>query len=323
VRVFSLTTGADTAGIGAGLAKAFRRSDVELRSMVATINYIGYPIDLRHNRRRLERFYDRADVVLLHNTIHAHDWYDAGQGKPTVLMHHGRTPSETFGAICERASDIGAVQVGSTIDLSVFGPVEWAPPPVDIPAMREIRSRSVRDGRLRIGHAPTNRDIKGTATFLEAMERLSKRYDVEAVLIERMPWRDCLRIKARMDVLFDQPILGYGSNAIEAWAMGIPVMAGVADRTVRAAMLDRWSVLPFIETSTTTLEEDLERVILDADLRAQYARIGSAHVERWHSEPVVVERMARIFGSARSTVPGGYVRRRNPVRRAVLTLKAS
>lgn len=316
MRVFSLTTGADTAGIGAGLAKAFRRSDVELRSMVATVNYIGYPIDLRYNRRRLERFYDRADVVMLHNTLHAHDWYDAGQGKPTVLMHHGRTPLETFQAISRQATNIGAVQIGSTIDLSVFGPVEWAPPPVDIPAMREIRSRATRGTKLRIGHAPTNRDIKGTSVFLDAMDRLSKRYDVEPVLIEQMSWRDCLRIKATLDVLFDQPILGYGSNAIEAWAMGIPVMAGVSDQTVRAAMLDRWSRLPFIETSTATLEDDLERVIVDADLRAEYARLGSAHVSRWHSESVVVERMERIFGSAHKTMPGGFAKRRNPVRAA-------
>jgi hypothetical protein len=282
--------------------------------MVATVNYIGYPVDLRRNRRRLERFYDRADVVLLHNTLHGHDWYDAGQGKPTVLMHHGRTPMEPFREMVARATSIGAVQIGSTLDLSVYGPVEWAPPPVDIKAMRDIRSQAVRGGKLRIGHAPTNRDIKGTTDFLAAMDRLSTRYDVEPVLIERTSWKDCLRRKATMDVLFDQPILGYGSNAIEAWAMGIPVMAGVADQTVRAAMLERWTVLPFIETSIRTLEDDLERVIRNADLRDEYARIGSAHVERWHSEPAVVERMTEIFGRAKATVPGGSAKRRNPPR---------
>jgi hypothetical protein len=314
MRVFSLATGADTAGIGAGLAHAFRRSDVELRSMVATVNYIGYPVDLRRNRRRLERFYDRADVVLLHNTLHGHDWYDAGQGKPTVLMHHGRTPIEPFREMVERAASIGAVQIGSTLDLSVFGPVEWAPPPVDIKAMMEIRSKVVRSGKLRIGHAPTNRDLKGTTDFLAAMDRLSTRYDVESVLIERTSWRDCLQRKATIDVLFDQPILGYGSNAIEAWAMGIPVMAGVADQTVRAAMLERWTILPFIETSTRTLEEDMERVIVNGDLRDEYGRIGAAHVQRWHSEAAVVERMTDIFGRATPTVPGGSVKRRNPPR---------
>lgn len=315
MRVFSLATGADTAGIGVGLAHAFRKArDIELRSMVATVNYIGYPVDLRRNRRRLEKFYDRADVLLLHNTLHGHDWYDAGQGKPTVLMHHGRTPLESFYATAERAMSIGAIQIGSTLDLSVFGPVEWAPPPVDMGLMRELRARRVPGGPLRIGHAPTDRDVKGTVGFLAAMDRLSSRYDVEAVLIERMSWKECLRRKATLDVLFDQPVLGYGSNAIEAWAMGIPVMAGVVDRTVRSAMLERWGVLPFIETSTRTLEEDLERVILDADLRADYARIGSAHVERWHAEAAVVQRMTDIFHRAHPTVPGGSIKRRNPPR---------
>jgi hypothetical protein len=315
MRVFSLTTGADTAGIGAGLAHAFRRSrDIELRSMVATINYIGYPVDVRYSRRRLERYYDSAAVILLHNTLHGHDWYDAGQGKPTVLMHHGRTPIEPFLETVKHARDIGAVQIGSTLDLSVFGPVEWAPPPVDIREMRAIRARATRSRTLRIGHAPTNRDLKGTSAFLDAMDRLSTRFDVEAVLIERTSWRDCLARKATMDVLFDQPILGYGSNAIEAWAMGIPVLAGVADQTVRAAMLERWTVLPFIETSTRTLEQDLERVIVEAELREEYAVIGSAHVERWHSEAAVVDRVSDVFRRATPTVPGGSGKRRNPPR---------
>lgn len=317
LRVFSLTTGADTAGIGYGLSKAFRGSrSVELRSMVASSNYIGYPTDIRYSRRRLERLYDRADVILLHNTLHGHDWYDAGQGKPTVLMHHGRTPLDDFLEIAERALAIGAMQIGSTLDLSVFGPVEWSPPPVDIPAMRQLRARAVRSGTLRIGHAPTNRDLKGTSAFLDAMDRLSTRYDVETVLIERLPWQDCLRRKATLDVLFDQPVLGYGSNAIEAWAMGIPVMAGVSDQTVRAAMLGRWTVLPFIETSTRTIEQDLERVIVEADLRSEYAAIGAAHVERWHSEAAVVERLAPILAGAPRTEPGGSRRRRNQPRLA-------
>ena len=33
--------------------------------------------------------------------------------------------------------------------------------------------------------------------------------------------------KGRADVFVDQMILGYGCNAIEAWGMGIPVIAGV------------------------------------------------------------------------------------------------
>lgn len=297
MRVFSLATGSDTAGIGAGFARAFRKSPhISLRSMAASRNYIGYPIDIPYNRTRLDRYYAAADVVMLHNTLHGHHWYDAGQGKPTILMHHGRTDPEAFRAIARSAVELGAVQIGSTLDLSVFDPdISWCPPPVDIRALRRLRAKARRSKRLRIGHAPTNRDIKGTAVFLAAMDRLAARHDVETVVIEQMSWRDCLRLKATCDVFYDQPELGYGSNAIEAWAMGIPVLAGVSDDEVRSAMLSRWGRLPFIETSVDTLERDLERVIESHDLRREYGRIGFRHVSRWHSDASVRSRLTRLL----------------------------
>jgi hypothetical protein len=305
VKVFSLTTGADTAGIGFGLSRVFR-SEIRVRSMVATVNYIHYPVDFPYNRRRLERLYDAADVILLHNTTHGHDWYDL-TGKPTVLMHHGRTPIEKFLSVVEDANRIGAIQIGSTIDLSVYGPVEWAPPPVDIRAMRVFRKPGPR---LRIGHAPTNRDIKGTDAFVQAMDRLSRRYDVEPVLIERAAWTDCLKRKGTCDVVYDQSELGYGSNAIEAWAMGIPVLAGVVDPLVGSKMLETWGRLPFLETSEETLEADLERMIVDSELRHQYAERGTDHVERWHSYAAVEARLMPIFRAASPTVPGAGAKRR-------------
>ncbi len=136
------------------------------------------------------------------------------------------------------------------------------------------------------------------------MDRLSRTHDVEPVLIERLSWSECLRRKATCDIFYDQPVLGYGSNAIEAWAMGIPVLAGVEDPSVRDRMLKTWGELPFFETTEAMLEADLRRLIDDADLRRTYAKLGYRHVIRWHKYQAVSHRLRPILERAAATMPG-------------------
>ncbi len=298
-----------------GIKRAFAKYAPDWRydAMVASINYINYPVDVPWSQKRLEELYDAADVVHLHNTLHAHRWYDNGQGKPTVLMHHGlhNGSDRSYPMVVREAEDMGAISVCSTLDLAIHDwRVLWLPPPVDIKRMRNIRRQHYRTRRrLRVGHAPTNREIKGTAAFEAAMKQLEERLPVEMVLIEHQPWVNCLNVKATVDVFFDQPILGYGVNAIEAWAMGIPVIAGVENPIVREGMLDKWDVLPFYETTEETLYDALSAMVQDADLRAEYSKLGTQHVERWHSEAVTVKALKDIYHSAPKTTPGGHEKR--------------
>lgn len=86
-----------------------------------------------------------------------------------------------------------------------------------------------------IAHAPTNREVKSTAAFLEAVDRLrAEGHDIEVDLIEGRTWDECLERKARADIYFDQVKLGYGNNSVECWGMGIPVIAGAAPVTLAA-----------------------------------------------------------------------------------------
>lgn len=314
MRVFIDSTGADTAGISVAIKHAFLRHapDWRVDSMVAAGNYINYPQDVPWSQRGLERLYDAADVVHIHNTTHAHRWYDNAQGKPTVLTHHGMHSQGDFRQMVADGLAIGATQLASTLDLALMEPgLEWVGAPVSLEAMRSLRERNYRSGRvLRIGHAPTNRAIKGTEAFIAAMVKLVQSgLPVEPVVIEGRQWADCLRIKATCDLWFDQPVLGYGSNAIEAWAMGIPVVSGVADPQIRAGMIERWGRLPFFEANEATLESGLRALAADSGLREEYRERGTAHVERWHDERVTVETLKRIYANARPSVPGGSERR--------------
>jgi hypothetical protein len=319
LNVFSLTNGADTAGIGGRLASAFARHGGKswaLRSMVATVNYIGYPQDVPWNQAKLEAMYDAADVVHLHNILFAHENYDAGQGKPTVLMHHGLKSGsgQPFPEMVRRAEAIGAVSVGSTLDLSIYEPsVHWLPAPYELESLRAIRQRAPEHDGIRIVHAPTNREIKGTEALIDGVAAMRVRgLPVELVMVERRSWADALDVYASADIAFDQPYLGYGCFAIECWAMGIPVVAGVRDPIVRAGMIAEWGELPFAEPSK------LDVLVISQSARDEYAGRGLRHVVKYHDERVVVERAKAIYETARPTTPGGSAKRRSRPRHVAL-----
>jgi hypothetical protein len=313
VNVFNLATAMDSGGQMIRTKEAFDRlaPGWSMRSMAALETFIAYPYDLPWRGPLLERFYDAADVVHLHNTLHGHDWYDAGAGKPTVLHYHGTIYRAEHASIAAEARRVGAVQMASTIDLAVLEPdVAWLPSPFDLGALRAVREREyVPTRRLRIAHAPTNRDAKQTDAFLDALRSLATRHDFELDLIEGQRWIRCLARKARADIFYDQAELGYGNNSVEAWAMGIPVVSGVSDPAVREAMIQTWGRLPFVDAAATSIAEALEQVITDAGYRAEMAAIGLAHVERWHDEARVVPMLQTIYASAGPTLPGGSSRR--------------
>lgn len=308
-RLFLVSTGQDTGGFSWRIFEAFRRQllDWEARSMAATRTYIAYPEDLPYRRSLLLDLYAQADVIHLQNQTAGWELYDNGAGKPTILQHHGTIFREGHEFLSAQARRVGMVEIASTLDLTLLEPdVEWVPVPYQRAEMEAIRERfyQPRDGVVRIAHAPTNRVIKGTDHFMRVVKRLQQRHRVELVLIEQRSWRQCLQMKAGADIFYDQLDLGYGCNAVEAWAMGIPVVAGVRDRQVRATMLSRWSRWPFAFAQPDTLEAVLEALITSENARQEAVARGNEHFDRWHDEAVVAPLLASIYSAAPSTEPG-------------------
>lgn len=324
--VFCLMSGSDTAGWGYRLARAFEAhgGDWRLDTMAASGNYIDYPIDLPWDRVKMEELYDSADVVLLSHLLFGHENYDAGQGKPTVLLLHGlkNGPADHFTAAVQQAVALGIVPVCSTFDMQIWsnGAARWVPTPYDLDWLRAIRKRhywpangGVRPNGapLRIVHAPTNREIKGTDLLTEAV--VAARRDganIELVLSEHRTWAQTLTLIATADLAFDQPILGYGSFAVECWGMGLPVIVGVVADEVRDGMRDYWGVLPFFHVEPTVASiRDALMQLEDPIGREIYTNLGTRHVERYHEASRVVERLKPIFASAGPSAPGGSSRR--------------
>jgi len=305
MNVLSFTMGSATGGVPIGIARAFANEPGwNVRSLVSTINYIDYPIDLEWTRQNIVRYWTEADVVHLHHGFLSADKLVvgryAGRGlhhKPYVVEFHGTGFRQDPKPYLDEAKSRNALVLVSTLDLYLLGDTEWLPQPQDVEKLSRMRQPR-DDGKVRICHAPTNRQIKSTDLLIEAVERLqAEGYPVELDLIEHRPWAECLERKAKADIYFDQIILGYGCNALEAWAMGIPVIAGAQDETLDE-MERRFGHLPFLHATEDTIYDALKELVESPELRAQYGKIGQDYVRRYHDYPVVVEQLKRIYRKA-------------------------
>lgn len=285
MKVLSVHRGADVAGVSYGLSQAFAASkSVELRSAVRLQNWLQYPADLPWERAG--DAWAASDVVHLHSTLGA--WRRFGADRPFVLHHHGTKYRNNADLLNRAVGENHGRAVVSTHDLLAYGDaLTWVPPMVDVSALARLRSR--QGGRLRIGHAPTRRSTKSTDAFLHACSLL----DVEVVLIERQRHTDCLKVKGTCDVLYDQVRLGYGLNAVEAWAMGVPVIAG-ADEATLARMRAEFGELPFVAATESTIG-DAVRLLTDDEVRDEWATRGHEHAVRWHDGRETVDRLTPIY----------------------------
>lgn len=295
--VLSVNAGADTAGQGVRMKQGFDRhaSDWSYHAVARNDTYIAYPIDLPWDGR-LAGLWEAADVVHLHNNFRTAEMLERRKGdKPAVIHHHGTMFRHDRTNLLAQSRRRGALGIVSTLDLYLIAPdeLEWLPAPYDVDWLATLRT-PIDDGVIRIGSAPTNRTIKSTDAFLAAVERLKDDYPIELVLIERQDWAECLRRKATVDIFFDQVKLGFGCNALEAWGMGIPVVAGAADPTLDEYER-RFGYLPFHHATEDTIYEALRELVDSPALRIRMGEQGNRYVREYHDDRKVVAQLQGIY----------------------------
>lgn len=308
LNVVIFSHGNDTGGQGYRLKRAFDRyypDEFKVRSIHSSDSYFQYPMDIPYTPRIATGLFAEADIIHMRNGLEGLKRLrpDAYDGKVGLVCHwHGSRFRSEHKRLFPEVASTGAIQLVSTVDLGILeSGLTWLPSPVDMAEMEVLvhASGHQTEGKpIRVVHAPTDRKIKATAELIKAITDLSVRLPIELDLIERKPWREVLVRKAKGDIYMDQLDLGYGNNSLEAWALGLPVVAGVADPWVRNVMLQIFGDIPFFESSRKNLARDLEDLATDRDLRAQWAALGYDHVKRFHEEKVVVDQLAGIYRMA-------------------------
>lgn len=304
IEALILSHGQDMAGIGARFVKAAGRhfAPLRIRSVHVTDTYLKYPSDIRWtgNGAAVQRLYNAADVVHLNNSMYGYIRHDRGQRKPILLHHHGSMFRHDPRRHLETARRHQAEQAVSTLDLTRMAPdlLTWLPTAYNGADLMAIREEQFEEGKrpVRIVHAPTNRDIKSTDRLIAEVESMrSEGIEVELDLIERTPWSECLRRKGKADILFDQVKLGYGCNAVEAFGMGIPVIAGADEWTLGRMRQEFSNDLPFYLANEETMGRALRALVESRDLRGEWGSRGLAHFNRYHAEEQALPRLVDLY----------------------------
>lgn len=290
MRIFHLALGSDIAGQGAALRAACNRLRPEwiVDQMAQRERVYAWPRQHPWDATLARRLYGQADIVHLASNLSGWRIIGRERRKRLVVHHHGTEYRENRRAMDKACRAIGAAQVVSTLDLLGSPDVTWVPVVVDTDAItpRMKKPRAL----IRVAHSPTDREAKGTDAIAYA---LARERGMELDIIEGVSWAESLRRKALADVVIDQLDTGlgtgYGLAAVEAWAMGIPVVSGLNDT---ARMVREFGGLPFVNATAETLVDAIHCAL---DSRSKWGERGRAHVERFHSQAAVLARLEPVY----------------------------
>lgn len=154
---------------------------------------------------------------------------------------------------------------------------------------------------LRIGHAPSHRRAKGTELILDALESLKcQGFEFELVLVEGLSNAEAKERYKTVDVLVDQLFAGwYGGLAVEAMALGKPVVVYIRDEDLRFIPPEMAGELPFIQATPDSIELVLKEVLeMPRGQLLELATRSRAFVERWHNPLTIGKRIRKDIEQA-------------------------
>jgi hypothetical protein len=148
--------------------------------------------------------------------------------------------------------------------------------------------------KLRIIHAPTNREAKGSEFILDALNRLRLTHGnlFEFQLIERTPHKIAMQLYREADLVVDQVVISwYGGFAVEVMAMGKPVVSGrvLEDSQFVDPLMAKEVANAVICADPSSIYDVLKRCLEDRAMLKQYAGAGLEYARKWHDPRRVAE----------------------------------
>lgn len=142
-------------------------------------------------------------------------------------------------------------------------------------------------------HAPTQPTFKGTAIIETTLDVLKTNgYLFKYKRIEQMSHEEALKYYNKADIIIDQILVGtYGTFAVEAMALGKPVVAYIRDDLVSKFP----SNLPIVSASPLTLYQALIPLLSDSKLRFDTGVQSRLYAEERHDLSKVIPQLLQIY----------------------------
>jgi hypothetical protein len=188
-------------------------------------------------------------------------------------------------------------------DLSVVLPPESLFIPYSHIDVRNIGfiPRGKNGKEIKIVHAPSNRAAKGTSHILETIEKIqSMNPQVTLELIENLPHIEAMAKYREADLVIDQLLAGwYGGLAVEAMAIGVPVMCYLRKEDFRSVNPKMIEDLPIISVNRNNLEQKiLDFLKLTDEEILELRKVNRRFVEKWHDVEEIAEQVLNYYGEA-------------------------
>jgi glycosyltransferase involved in cell wall biosynthesis len=188
------------------------------------------------------------------------------------------------------AAGAGARIVGS------YDAIRWVPDADVVPPGIDLRDYTptppADTDRPVVVHAPSSRRRKGTEHVIAACGQLP----VELDIVEGLHHDEARRRYERADIVVDQLNAGwYGLFAIEAMALGKPVVTFLHDEAIARTEEAFGLRVPVVNATAETLAERLRPLVESAEERRRIGAESRAYVEGVHDVERVADRLLDIY----------------------------
>ncbi len=199
----------------------------------------------------------------------------------------GKSPAELAYA---RAAD--ARVVGSYDAVRWVPDAEVIPPGVDLARYPVTPGRGA--GRPLVVHAAARPEKKGTSFVESACAELP----VDLEVVHGLTHEQAVERYRHADIVVDQLNSGwYGLFAIEAMAMGKPVVGYLHEEAVRRTEKGLGVRVPIVRATKETLADSLRPLVEDADERRRRGAESRAYVEAVHDDERIADRLLALYAA--------------------------
>jgi glycosyltransferase involved in cell wall biosynthesis len=179
-----------------------------------------------------------------------------------------------------------------------YDALRWVPDAHVVPPGLDLRQYTPAPSgdRLRpvVLHAPSSRRRKGTEHVIAACEGL----EVELDIVEGLRHDEARRHYERADIVVDQLNAGwYGIFAVEAMALGKPVLSYLHDEAAEETEHALGVEIPIVRITKETLRERIAELAGSADERLRIGASSRSYVERVHDADRGADRLIGIYTS--------------------------
>jgi len=184
----------------------------------------------------------------------------------------------------------GAQIVGSYDAVRWVPEAEVVPVGIDLTGYRPVPPAN-RERPL-VVHAPSNRRRKGTDHVIAACAALQ----VDLNIVEGLHHEEARRRYERADIVVDQLNAGwYGVFAIEAMALGKPVVTFLHEEAVRRTEEAFGLRVPLVSATKETLADALRPLVASHEARRRIGAESRVFAERVHDVERVADRLLDIY----------------------------